>query len=188
MAERIVSAGVFTNEVDQSFLPQAIGQIGAAIVGPTVKGPALIPTKVSSFSEFQQIFGSYTTDSYVPHTVEEYLRSGNVMTVTRLLYEDGYSLVNGALAVIAKSGSVQVVTHLLHPTQPVSTNGAGNNVFESSTLTNLSSGSFVITVSGSFATQTVPGFSAFLAGNGSPLSASINSSVNNYITKIFGMV
>ena len=186
MAERIVSAGVFTNEVDQSFLPQAIGQIGAAIVGPTVKGPALIPTKVSSFSEFQQIFGSYTTDSYVPHTVEEYLRSGNVMTVTRLLYEDGYSLVNGALAVIAKSGSVQVVTHLLHPTQPVSTNGAGNNVFESSTLTNLSSGSFVITVSGSFATQTVPGFSAFLAGNGSPLSASINSSVNNYITKIFG--
>ena len=186
MAERIVSAGVFTNEVDQSFLPQAIGQIGAAIVGPTVKGPALIPTKVSSFSEFQQIFGSYTTDSYVPHTVEEYLRSGNVMTVTRLLYEDGYSLVNGALAVIAKSGSVQVVTHLLHPTQPVSTNGAGNNVFETSTLTNLSSGSFVITVSGSFATQTVPGFSAFLAGNGSPLSASINSSVNNYITKIFG--
>jgi hypothetical protein len=186
MAERIVSAGVFTNEVDQSFLPQAIGQIGAAIVGPTVKGPALIPTKVSSFSEFQQIFGSYTTDSYVPHTVEEYLRSGNVMTVTRLLYEDGYSLANGALAVIAKSGSVQVVTHLLHPTQPVSTNGAGNNVFESSTLTNLSSGSFVITISGSFATQTIPGFSAFLAGNGSPLSASINSNANNYITKIFG--
>ena len=47
MAERIVSAGVFTNEVDQSFLPAAIGQIGAAIVGPTVKGPALVPTKVS---------------------------------------------------------------------------------------------------------------------------------------------
>ena len=190
MAERIVSAGVFTNEVDQSFLPQAIGQIGAAIVGPTVKGPALIPTKVSSFSEFQQLFGSYTTDSYVPHTVEEYLRNGNVMTVTRLLYEDGYSLTNGALAVIAKSGSgasaVQVVTHLLHPTQPVSTNGAGNNVFESSTIANGPSGSFVITVSGSFATQTVPGYSAYLAGNGTPVSASIDSSKNNYVTKIFG--
>jgi len=186
MAERIVSAGVFTNEVDQSFLPQAIGQIGAAIVGPTVKGPALIPTQVSSFSEFQQIFGSYTPDSYVPHTVEEYLRNGNVMTVTRLLYEDGYSLANGALAVIAKSGSVQVVTHLLHPTQPVSTNGAGNNVFESSTIANGPSGSFVITVSGSFATQTVPGYSAYLSGNGTPVSASIDSTKNNYITKIFG--
>jgi hypothetical protein len=186
MAERIVSAGVFTNEVDQSFLPQAIGQIGAAIVGPTVKGPALIPTKVSSFSEFQQLFGSYTTDSYVPHTVEEYLRNGNVMTVTRLLYEDGYSLTNGALAVIAKSGSVQVVTHVLHPTQPVSTNGAGNNVFESSSIATGPSGSFVITVSGSFATQTVPGYSAYLAGNGTPVSASIDSSKNNYVTKIFG--
>ena len=109
MAERIVSPGVFTREVDQSFLPQAIGQIGAAIVGPTVKGPALIPTRVSSFSEFQQIFGSYTDDSYVPYTVEEYLRNGNVITVTRLLYENGYGLRNGGLAVIAKSGSVQEI-------------------------------------------------------------------------------
>jgi hypothetical protein len=190
MAERIVSAGVFTREVDQSFLPQAIGQIGAAIVGPTVKGPALVPTKVSSFSEFQQIFGSYTSDSYVPFTVEEYLRNGNVITVTRLLYEDGYTLANGALAVIAKSGSgagkVEVVTHVLHPTQPVSTNGTGNNVFEESTISNGGSGSFVVTVSGSFNTGTVPGFSSFLQGNGSPVSASIDSSKNNYITKIFG--
>ena len=187
MAERIVSAGVFTNEVDQSFLPAAIGQIGAAIVGPTVKGPALVPTKVSSFSEFQQLFGSYTDDSYVPFAAEEYLRNGNALTVTRLLYEDGYSLDNGVLAVIASSGSVKVVTHVLHPTQPVSTNGAGNNVFESSLINNNQSGSFEIKVSGSFATQTVPGFSgAFLAGNGASVSASIDSTKNNYITKVFG--
>jgi hypothetical protein len=186
MAERIVSAGVFTREVDQSFLPQAIGQIGAAIIGPTVKGPALVPTQVSSFSEFQQLFGSYTDDSYVPFAAEEYLRNGNSLTVTRLLYEDGYSLDNGALAVIAKSGSVQVVTHVLHPTQPVSTNGAGNSVFEASIINNFQSGSFEIKVSGSFATQIVPGFSAFLAGNGASLSASIDSTKNNYITKVFG--
>jgi len=186
MAERIVSAGVFTREVDQSFLPQAIGQIGAAIVGPTVKGPALVPTRVSSFSEFQQIFGSYTDDSYIPFAAEEYLRNGNALTVTRLLYEDGYSLANGALAVIAKSGSVQVVTHVLHPTQPVSTNGAGNNVFESSVINNYQSGSFEIKVSGSFSTTAVPGYSAYLAGNGASVSASIDASKNNYITKVYG--
>ena len=50
MAEKIVSPGVFTSEIDQSFLPAAIGEIGAAIVGPTVKGPALVPTVVSSYS------------------------------------------------------------------------------------------------------------------------------------------
>ena len=33
MAERIVSPGVFTREKDLSFLPQAIGEIGAAIIG-----------------------------------------------------------------------------------------------------------------------------------------------------------
>ena len=188
MAERIVSAGVFTNEVDQSFLPQAIGQIGAAIVGPTVKGPALVPTKVSSFSEFQQLFGGYTDDSYLPYAAEEYLRNGNALTVTRLLYEDGYSLSNGVLAVIASSGSVKVVTHVLHPTQAVL--GAGSvvtaNYFEDTVLNNYQSGSFEIKVSGSFSTQAVPGYTAFLAGNGVSVSASIDSSKNNYITKVYG--
>jgi phage tail sheath protein FI len=185
MSERIVSAGVFTREVDQSFLPQAIGQIGAAIVGPTVKGPALIPTKVSSFGEFQQIFGSYTAESYVPFAVEEYLREGNVITVTRLLYEDGYALQNGALAVVAKSGSTELVTHVLHPTQPVQqTTG---NIFQSSVLNDNVSGSFELKVSGSFLTDiTIPGFSSFIAGNGASVSASIVPTQNDYIAKIYG--
>ena len=56
MAEKIISPGVFTKEIDQSFLPAAIGEIGAAIVGPTVKGPALVPTVVNSFDEYEQTF------------------------------------------------------------------------------------------------------------------------------------
>jgi len=58
MAEKIVSPGVFTNEIDQTFLPAAIGDIGAALIGPTVKGPALVPTVVNSFNEFVQLFGT----------------------------------------------------------------------------------------------------------------------------------
>ena len=50
MAEKIVSPGVFTNEVDQSFLPAGVQAIGAAVVGPTAKGPAGVPTVVSSYS------------------------------------------------------------------------------------------------------------------------------------------
>ena len=37
MAEKIVSPGLFTKEVDQSFLPAGIAAIGAALIGPTVK-------------------------------------------------------------------------------------------------------------------------------------------------------
>ena len=48
--ERIISPGVFTNENDLSFLPAGIAQIGAAFVGPTLKGPALVPMQVSRLS------------------------------------------------------------------------------------------------------------------------------------------
>ena len=60
MAEKIVSPGVFTNEIDLSFLPQGVGEIGAAIVGATKKGPAFLPTIVESFAEsFVQCFVEY---------------------------------------------------------------------------------------------------------------------------------
>ena len=57
-SEKIISPGVFTNEIDASFLPSAIADIGAAIVGPTTKGPILVPTVVTSYAEYQQRFGS----------------------------------------------------------------------------------------------------------------------------------
>ena len=141
MAERIVSPGVFTQEKDQSFLQRGISEIGASIIGATTKGPAQVPTQIGSFSEFQEIFGGYTDESYVPFTVQEYLKNAGTITVTRLLYENGYNLQNGVLAIVAESGSVSEVTHLLHPTQPVSTTG-DSNVFEESLFENLNSGSF----------------------------------------------
>ena len=49
MAEKIVSPGVFTSEIDQSFLPAAVAEIGAAVIGPTVKGPSLVQTVVTSY-------------------------------------------------------------------------------------------------------------------------------------------
>jgi hypothetical protein len=181
MAERIVSPGVFTREIDQSFLPAAIAQIGAAIVGPTLKGPAYTPTQISSFSEFQTIFGSFTNDSYVPLTVQEYLRNGNVITVTRTLYEDGYTLTNGALAIVAESGSTKYVTHVLHPTQPVSatTYGLADSVLNTDT-----NGKFSLKLSGSYTPVAIPGFSAFTYTKGSDISASINPTDSSYIKSV----
>ena len=95
MAEKIVSPGVFTKEVDQSFLPAEIAAIGAALIGPTVKGPAGIPTIVSSYSEYQQIFGdTFTSGSGVSeqsyaylssYAAKEYLRHADTLTVVRVL-------------------------------------------------------------------------------------------------------
>ena len=92
MAEKIVSPGVFTTEIDQSFLPAAIGEIGAAIVGPTAKGPAMVPTVVSSFSEFEEMIGGVDNRFYTPYTVEQYLKSAGVVTIVRILGLGGYQV------------------------------------------------------------------------------------------------
>jgi len=192
MAERVVSPGIFTNEVDQSFLAGGVAQIGAAVIGNTIKGPALIPTQITSFNDFQSIFGSYSDDSYVPFVVREYLRNGNVITVTRLLYEDGYSLTNGAIGIIANSGSgdeaVHAVTHVLHPTQPVTTTGA-TGLFEDSIIVDGGSGSFEFRYSGSFtaASDSAVGFDgSFLVAENEAISGSIDSTSNLYLSKVFG--
>ena len=57
MAETLVSPGVLARENDQSQITAQPIQAGAAIVGPTVKGPGLVPTVVTSYSEYQAIFG-----------------------------------------------------------------------------------------------------------------------------------
>jgi len=189
MAERIVTPGVYTREKDQSFLPQAIQAIGAAIVGPTVKGPALVPTTVSSYAEFEQIFGSFTDESYVPYVVQEYLNNAPNITVTRLLYEDGYDLDNGSLAIIATSASVEVVTHVLHPVEAVND---ASDLFADSVIEDDVSGSFAIKISGSYDANTntdVPGFSGafnLYTTEGAAVSASISSGDNDYVTKLFG--
>ena len=91
MAEKIISPGVFTNEIDQSFLPAAVADIGAAIIGPTLKGPAGIPTIVTSFSDFQAKFGdvfksgSNSFQYLTSHAAEEYLKNSNTLTVVRVM-------------------------------------------------------------------------------------------------------
>lgn len=57
MAETLLSPGVLTRENDQSQITQGPITAGAAIVGPTVKGPVRIPTLVTSYSDYINKFG-----------------------------------------------------------------------------------------------------------------------------------
>ena len=121
MAEKIVSPGVFTREKDLSFLPQGIGEIGAVVIGPTLKGPAFLPTVVESFADFEIKFGSVTEKTYVPYTVQSYLRSAGRVTIVRTLGLNGYkwnsitlkaSDNKKVLAVLAPSAKSQTSTKL----------------------------------------------------------------------------
>ena len=91
MAEQIVSPGVFTRENDQSFITQQPVEVGAAIVGPAVKGPVEIPTLVTSYSEYVNKFGSTFVSggrvySYLTgNSAYNYFQNGgNTLLVTRV--------------------------------------------------------------------------------------------------------
>jgi len=113
MAEKIVSPGVFTRENDLSFLPQGISQIGAAVVGPTEKGPAFLPTLIQTQAEYEAIFGT-PKDFYTGYAVQNYLRDAGAVTVVRVAGVGGYSLTN-AYEVIASFGSTSASIAILAP-------------------------------------------------------------------------
>jgi len=176
MAEKIISPGVFTNEKDLSFLPAGIAQIGGAFIGPATKGPAYVPTAVNSFTDFQTIFGKTNSNYYMPYAVKEYVTNGGRATVVRVMNSDGYSLTNGIVGVYANDGGINTLLFALHPTQKVTGsadyNGA-NNVFDTSaTTTVLTQDSLGLKLAGA-------------VGANSVYTASLNSTSNNFITKVF---
>ena len=92
MGEKILSPGVFQNESDQSLVQRGIQGTATAIVGPTVLGQPLVPTYVTSYSEFASKFGeTFKSGSYY----YEYLTSlaafdffsngGQTLLVTRII-------------------------------------------------------------------------------------------------------
>jgi hypothetical protein len=91
-AEKILSPGVFQNESDQSLVQRGIEGTATAIVGPTVLGQPLVPTYVTSYSEYVSKFGeTFKSGSYY----YEYLTSlaakdffnngGQTLLVTRVI-------------------------------------------------------------------------------------------------------
>ena len=58
MAETLISPGVLARENDNSFVSQQPVTVGAAIIGPTVKGPVQIPTVVTTYSDYVNKFGT----------------------------------------------------------------------------------------------------------------------------------
>jgi len=92
MAETIVSPGVLAIENDQSFITQQPVQAGAAIIGPTVKGKVGIPTLVTTYSEYSNVFGTTflsgsQTFSYLTSiSAYNYFNSGGTsLLVTRVV-------------------------------------------------------------------------------------------------------
>jgi hypothetical protein len=92
MAETLISPGVLARENDQSFITQQPVQVGAAIVGPAVKGPVEQPTVVTSYSDYQSRFGTTFESGSLDYTFftsiaayNYFNNGGNTLLVTRVV-------------------------------------------------------------------------------------------------------
>ena len=110
MAEQIISPGVFQIESDQSLYSQTTPIVGTAIVGPTAKGLPLVPTYVTSYSQYQSLFGeviysgSYSYEYFTSIAAREFFSNGGkTLLVT--------SVISGSadVSTFANAGGVPTV-------------------------------------------------------------------------------
>ena len=102
-----LSAGVYTREFDLSFLPEEISAVGAAVIGPTTRGPAMVPISISTYSEYLRWFGDVFSSGsgaqekdykyLTSYAVQEYLRWGELITVMRVM-GDSYAPADSYVA------------------------------------------------------------------------------------------
>jgi hypothetical protein len=117
-SERIVSPGVFTREIDQSFLAQGVAAIGGVVVAPFPKGPGFSPTVVTSEADLTSIFGDPDGVLYGPYTAQQYIRQQGQVTICRVGGLTGYeqkqaliiSAIPGEYERFTESGSLTGTT------------------------------------------------------------------------------
>ena len=94
-----VSPGVYTSEVDLSFVAQSVGVTTLGIVGETLKGPAFEPIFIRNFDEFSSYFGGTSPEKFIntqipkyeaSYIAKSYLQQSNQLFVTRVLGLSGY--------------------------------------------------------------------------------------------------
>jgi len=140
MAETLLSPGVIAIENDQSFISQQPIQAGAAIVGPTVKGPVEIPTLVTSYSQYVNKFGDALTSGsdvysyFTSITAYNYFQNGGTSLLVARVVTGSYTSATSSLMITGSGGPttglspfvLQTISEgeLMNSTSTETTNGA----------------------------------------------------------------
>jgi len=93
-----VSPGVYTSELDLTFVAQSVGVTTLGLAGETLKGPAFEPILISNFDDFKLYFGSTSPEKdgdgnpkyELGYVAKSYLQESNQLFVTRVLGLTGY--------------------------------------------------------------------------------------------------
>ena len=163
MAEVLVSPGIQITETDRSYVAGTPIVAGAAILGPTVKGPVLVPTRVTSYADYVRRFGTtfMTTqvfDGVRRNIVQEFMTSmaaksffeqgGESLLVTRVANPKAFTSARSTEIRGAQGDSAEFAPFIIHT---ISTGEIMNSAKESDgTFTPYDTGSVVTTSEGKY--------------------------------------
>jgi len=200
MAETLISPGVLARENDTSFIAQGPVTAGAAIIGPTVKGRVGIPTVVTSYSQYQQQFGTTFTSGSTVSTSNTYTyftsiaaynyfaNGGTSLLVTRVV-NGTYTSATSSAILNSGSSTVLVLETIAEGAIANSTSteisgslqsGSANNVRWQVVTSNSASGTFDLLIRQGDDTNLNPTVLETYSG------LSLDPFSPNYVSKIIG--
>ena len=132
MAETtLISPGVLTRENDSSFIGARPVTYGAAVIGPAVMGPVGIPVGVSTFSQYEAIFGGQIESGSQQYTYlnsisarNYFAQGGQSLLVTRVV-TGSFSEASSSIGSTLTSGALVSGANQLLPSQ---TDGSAFNI------------------------------------------------------------
>jgi hypothetical protein len=131
MANFSISPGVTISEIDNTFLTGQPVQAGAAIIGPSVKGPVNVPTLVTSYSDYQNYFGDTFTSGglacsyFTSLAAYNYFNYGGTSLLVTRVVSGSYT---SATSSVVANDEAYVVNGYVLP------NYVGPNIFELETI------------------------------------------------------
>lgn len=150
---KLISPGFYSRENVVSNTPNDIVANSAAIIGPTYKGPAMVPVDVYSYGQYQTLFGDLVESGsnfyqyFTSHTAKEYFdKGGERLTIIRILAGD-YTAAQSNIPISGSewpiSGSVSVSSSFTLETlghgEVLNNSGSygSNNILESGSKDNI---------------------------------------------------
>ena len=131
MAETLISPGVLARENDSSFVSKRPVTVGAAIIGPTVKGPVEAPVVCTTYSQFTTLFGttfvsgstndSQTYSYFTSIAAYNYFINGGTSLLVARVVSGSYSAATSSLIPTGSGGPISglspfiLSTFLNHP-------------------------------------------------------------------------
>ena len=171
MAETLLSPGVLARENDSSFIGARPVTYGAAIIGPAVMGPVNIPTAVSTFSQYEAIFGGTVESGSQFYTYlnsiaarNYFAQGGESLLITRVV-TGSFTEATSSIGSTLTSGAVLGGLNALSSSIVSSPNITGSTGGTSTNLVTTTSGGgagaiATVTVASQAATSTVSNITA----------------------------